>query len=277
MTEVALLAERPESQVSGEAARIYAEIRRLTGVPMAALIYRHLATIPGGLEWAWSLLEPALRGGRVQQPAWRLADAADLPVFPAIPRAALRAVGIGEADERAIVAVLDAYNRANPVNIVALRYLAHHLAGVERVVPVAWPSWEPPVALPPLPAMIDPQAMGTTLRQLMVLLTDRGTDRPPSPLWPSMYRHLAHWPAFLGLASVIVLPAFGAIDTAAERVRRQADDAAAGLAGQVRPTGGMAPPVQGARLLAAIDAFTARIPEMVVIGGLLRRAMPSAA
>jgi hypothetical protein len=36
------------------------------------------------------------------------------------------------------------------------------------------------------------------------------------------------------------------------------------------------PPIAAHReqLLSAIDSFTLRIPEMVVIGGLLRRAMP---
>jgi hypothetical protein len=33
--------------------RIYADIRRESGTPLVNLIYRHLATIPGGLEWVW--------------------------------------------------------------------------------------------------------------------------------------------------------------------------------------------------------------------------------
>jgi hypothetical protein len=31
--------------------RIYADIKNASGTPLVNLIYRHLATIPGGLEW----------------------------------------------------------------------------------------------------------------------------------------------------------------------------------------------------------------------------------
>ena len=124
-----LLAELPESDAAGELRRIYGEIRRLSGVPMVALIWRHLATLPGALEWAWSLVEPAMRAGAVQQAAWQLAAQARVPRQAAIAAAALRAAGIGEADERAIAEVLDAYNRANPVNFMMVRCLSLHLAG----------------------------------------------------------------------------------------------------------------------------------------------------
>src|SRR4051812_6357397 len=123
----ALLEELPEARASGEQRHIYAEIRRLSAVPMVALIYRHLATIPGALEWAWSVLEPALRAGAVQESAWQLAGRARVSRQPALPAAALRAVGIAEADQRAIAQVLDAYNRANPVNIVGVRCLSLQL------------------------------------------------------------------------------------------------------------------------------------------------------
>ena len=53
------LPELPESEATGDKARIYGEIRTLGGVPMVALIYRHLATLPGALEWMWEALSPA--------------------------------------------------------------------------------------------------------------------------------------------------------------------------------------------------------------------------
>ena len=196
MPDAGLLAELPEAQAAGEARRIYAEIRRLCAVPMVALIYRHLATIPGALEWAWAALGPALRSGRLQQQAWRLA--ADVATPPcALPRAALRSVGLGAADEAAIAAVLDAYNRANPVNILALRCLALQLGNEAAGAPAAddtaaAPAWTPPPAPAPLPPMVEPQAMHADVRALVLLRTDRTDDSAaPSPLWPSLYRHLA--------------------------------------------------------------------------------------
>lgn len=272
-----LLQELPEAHATGELRRIYAEIRRLSGVPMVALIYRHLATIPGALEWAWALLEPAMRAGAVQDAAWRLAGRARIPRQPAIPAAALRAAGIEEADERAIAQVLDAYNRANPVNIVAVRCLSLHLDGhPPAATEASWPTWEAPAAIASLPAMVNPQAMTPTVRELAMLLTDRGATEAPSPLWPSLYRHLAHWPAFLGFAAVVVPPAFEAIDAAAAKLRQQVDDAAVTIASRLStphpaPAGAQARQLQG-----AIGQFSGRIPEMVVIGRLLRGALPAA-
>lgn len=273
-----LLAELSEADAVGEVRHIYGEIRRLSAVPMVALIWRHLATMPGTLEWAWSILEPAMRAGVVQQAAWQLARAARVPRQPAIPVAALRAVGIGEADQRAITEVLDGYNRANPVNIVMVRCLSLHLAGqagAQRQQP--WPQWEPPPPPAELLPMVNPDAMTPTVHALALLLTDRGSDAAPSNLWPSLYRNLAHWPAFLGYAAVLVPPEFDAIDVAAARMRQDVDGTAVDIAARLEAGAGRAAPTgeQALQLQSAIEKFSGRIPEMVVIGNLLRAALPS--
>jgi hypothetical protein len=247
---------------------------------MVALIYRHLATIPGALEWAWGVLEPAMRAGAVQEAAWRLARRARVARQRAIPGAALAAADLSATDVRAIAQVLDAYNRANPVNIVALRCLSLQLAGcAQEGADEAWPQWTPPPSVPSLPPMVNPGAMTATVRELAVLLTDRCASAQPSPLWPSLYRHLAHWPAFLGYAAVLVPPEFEAIDAAAAHLRREVDDAAATIALRLRPAPAHPAPAaaQAQQLQAAIMQFTRRIPEMVVIGNLLRGALPDAA
>ena len=273
-----LLAELSEADASGEQRRIYGEIKRLSAVPMVALIYRHLATIPGALEWVWGLVGPALRAGQLQERAWQLAVASTIPGDRTIPRAALRAAGIDARNEKAIQQVLDAYNRANPVNMLVVACLARHLAGVDRATMTAAPAptWQPPPAPEPLPPMVDPAVMGAPVRELVLLLTDRQDGRAPSPLWPSLYRHLAYWPAMLGYASVLVVPEFAAIDTAAARLRVQVGATAEQLVKEVAPPPGPVPPriAQREGLQSAIDRFSVRIPEMIVIGGLLRRAMP---
>lgn len=142
--------------------------------------------------------------------------------------------------------MLDAYNRANPVNMLVVGCVAQHLAGTVDMAAAAPPAfaWQPPAA--------------------------------PAPLWPSLYRHLTHWPAMLGYASVLVVPEFAAIDASAARLREQGARAAAELARRIVPPRGVAPPAaaQRAGLQSAIDRFSVRIPEMVVIGTLLRRALP---
>jgi hypothetical protein len=273
-----LLAELPEDQARGDILYIYQEIRRLSAVPMVALIWRHLATVPGALEWAWGLLEPALRAGALQQVAWELAERARIPRQPAIAVAALRVAGISEDDQRGITETLDGYNRANPVNIVMVRCLSLHLAGKAGVTrPKAWPQWQPPPAPPALPPMVHPGAMSSTVQALALLLTDRSPDAAPSSLWPSLYRHLAHWPAFLGYASLMVPPEFEAIDTAAARMRQQVDKASAALASCLVPASLWPAPSgqQLGQLQRALAQFSVRIPEMVVIGHLLRAALPA--
>lgn len=272
-----LLDELPEAQATGEQRRIYSEIRRLSAVPMVALIYRHLATIPGALEWAWALIEPAMLTGQLQQRAWDMAAAAVIPGDRAIPHAALRVAGIDAAAEAAIGQVLDAYNRSNPVNMLVVGCLAQHLAGQGgQAAPASAIHWQPPPAPLPLPAMVDPAAMTPAMRELVLLLTDRDAGRAPSPLWPSLYRHLANWPAMLGYASIVIVPEFAAIDAAAALLRQQATGAAADFARQTAPSAVFVAPEAGERdrLQSAIDRFGSRIPEMVVIGGRLRRALP---
>lgn len=275
-----LLPELPETEASGNTREIYSEIRRLCGVPMVALIYRHLATIPGALEWAWALLRPAMTSGLLQERAWELAAGNSLPFSASIPRPALRVAGISADDQRTIANVLDAYNRANPVNILAVQYLAHllHRTAADATDLPPFSSWEAPQALAPLPAMIEPQDMDPKVRELVGLLTDRGEPRPSRDL-PSLYRHLARWPNMLGFAAVIVTPAFPAIDAAAGRLREEVLLAAGRLATRTFHASGISPPTAPHRkqLESAIDSFTLRIPEMVVIGALLRRALPDGA
>lgn len=129
LEKLPLLSELSEDQARGDILQIYQEIRRLSAVPMVALIWRHLATIPGTLEWAWDFLAPAMRGGALQQMAWQLAEKTRIPRQPVIDVAALRAVGISEEDQLGITDTLDGYNRTNPVNFVMVRCLSLHLAG----------------------------------------------------------------------------------------------------------------------------------------------------
>lgn len=304
----ALLDELPEAQARGEALRIYGEIRRLSGVPMVALIYRHLATLPGALEWAWSLVGPLMASGRLPERAWRAAREAALPAGPRIPRAALRALGITDADEAAVDGVLQAYNRANPVNVLVVRLLqvqlARDAASQAHQAPLApqaawatsagaagpaeggpsvgagptpWPDWQPPTPVTSLPAMVPPAEMSPSVRELVILLTDRVEGGTPSALWPSLYRHLAHWPGLLALFAVIVEPAFPRVDAAAAGLGAAIDEAVAELSAALPHTTTPGPAGAAAEgLRAGLASFSARIPEMVVLGALLAASMPAA-
>ncbi|SIO40405.1 hypothetical protein SAMN05443247_04908 [Bradyrhizobium erythrophlei] len=49
-SQLPVLPEIRQEDASAAVARIYSDIKRASGTPLVNLIYRHLATIPGGLE-----------------------------------------------------------------------------------------------------------------------------------------------------------------------------------------------------------------------------------
>src|SRR5687768_207550 len=115
-----LLAEVAERDAPPEIAAIYGEMRRFTRLPLVNLIYRHLATIPGALPWAWGLLRPAFADGSLEAAAGRVHAALSLPSLDPITPAALDASGLSRADREQVEEVIAAYNRGNSLNLVGL-------------------------------------------------------------------------------------------------------------------------------------------------------------
>jgi hypothetical protein len=68
-----------EAAASGEIAAIFADIRRVLGVEVVNLVWRHLATIPDALPWTWGMLRPLYVNGTIA------AEAAALLHPPAKP------------------------------------------------------------------------------------------------------------------------------------------------------------------------------------------------
>ena len=52
-----------ERDATGVTAAIYADIRAVLGVGVVNLIWRHLATMPGALPWAWETVRPLYVSG----------------------------------------------------------------------------------------------------------------------------------------------------------------------------------------------------------------------
>ena len=262
------LAEVAEDAARGETARIYNEIRRLSAVPFVALIYRHLATHPGALESAWRTVGPLLQSGAVQRLAWRLATDAwhgagiDLS-GDVMGLDASTAVGIGR--------LLDAYNRANPVNLAVVSLLRDG-RGHDAKTGMVEPShhWAAPpmiAALPPIPAL---DALAPEVRACVEAFAKPAGRETPA-LVPTLYRHLAHWPGFLARVQLEVLPRLdsGAFDPAIDRFRGAMQREAAALGVRVQVVNDPA-----LRELAPVwDRFTAVIPEMVIVGRFLSRGL----
>ena len=112
-----------EAEATGEIAALYADIRASLGVPVVNLIWRHLATFPGALAWAWNAVRPVYVVGSAAALAAAFRRDLQLPSLPAVPPDALRAAGIDPAAEAAISAVLASYDRSNSTNLIALSAL----------------------------------------------------------------------------------------------------------------------------------------------------------
>ncbi len=222
----------PESEAEGATALLYADIRAVLGVPVVNLIWRRLAFFPGGLEWAWSAVRPLYASGAAATGAALLRDRTPLPDLPPWPEAALAAAGLGEPERAAIAHMLASYDRGNRLNQVALGALLPALEGAvsEAAPPIAPAAGDPPVegALPPLPAL---EALSPPVRALALAL-DRLGGGDDDEIVTSLWRHLAHWPAFLALAWTAL--------AGPDRDGRLARTIAAGAAAAARVSAGVA-------------------------------------
>lgn len=264
------LEEVSEKSASGETARIYAEIRRLSGVPMAALIYRHLATHPGALESVWKIAGPLLQGGVLQERAWKIAREAGRVQAPVLPHDIAM---LNDETMQRIVGVVDAYNRANPVNFLLVSVI-RAASGVDGAASTSTPGvdWTPPPPIGQIPAIVPVEELPADVRVLVDAFAKRESE-DGAVLVPTLYRHLAHWPIFLGYAHREVLPRLGAgsFQPSIEAFRSAIQRDAVVL---VRENAIQADPLLHSTALQAVwTRFTGLIPELVVVGQFLHGAL----
>lgn len=256
-----------EADATGETARIFADIRETLGSPVVNLIWRHLATVDGGLEWAWTAARPIYASRQAQAAAQRLYDRLEEPLPCPLPPGALASVGVADADLSKVHAVADGYNRGNGPNLVALTALLVSPAGVAPNAPV-----KPSSAPTPLPRLLSEGDVSAETWKLVRAINLLGA-RPDEPILATMYRHLAHWPGLLALmhAGWSPLADDGRLGDAIERARKISREEGARLA-HLRADAG--PPPEAAR--AALVEFTDHvICRMVPIGRALSKWLPA--
>jgi hypothetical protein len=263
----AALPELRESEAPPDIAAIYAALRRASGVPLVNLIHRHLATLPGVLPWVWQAIRPPLEDGRLAGARARLAAAVPLPPASLLPEGALT-----EAERAEVAALVETYNRGNLTNLILLTALRRALEGAPAEPAPPPPVIAPPTMLPvppPLPKLADlPAELATAVRALAARHGDGGVV-------PSLYLHLAHWPAippalpgWLGEALDPAAIAAGR-DAALRLAEREADALRPALALQ-----GEVPNGHGPAVLTVLGTFTRQvIPAMVPIGLALGRTL----
>jgi hypothetical protein len=269
-----VLPEMREADAPDQIRSIYEDIRRLSAVPMAALIYRNLATHPGVLEEIWAAIGPLFRAGRIQEAAWRIArDTTTANVLPPIEEHARAVLGLTGDALHQVRHVLDAYNRANPVNVLAMLSLAARLTrdGAAKTLPNV--NWMPPEPIPgPLPQMTAPDGITPELR---LLINDLGPgDRSKlHPIVPSLYRHLTPWPGYLAAHHIVLVPRLrdGSLVQVARNVHLAMAREAAAIADHLPPLERLAATHRATETMA--DFSTTNIPLMIVVGRGMRDAL----
>ena len=273
------LREITEAEATGDIAVVYDEIRRTYAVPYVSSLFRHLATYPGLLPWAWRILRPALVSGAVQHLAWRRVDVARLPRLPRLSPETLAGLGVGAADLGAIRTVCRSFTRVSPVNLVVAACLARalgheRLSGVESAF-----TLEParlPAPLPAMPAMVPATAMAPGTRAALAAFE---TELAGEVFVPGLYRVLANWPGLLAQLSVSLAPLLRdpAVQDACERIADRITAVAPSVLAALDPPEEPAPlsPGETAAVLSAVRTYRGTSPQMVGFGTLILRALPA--
>ncbi len=264
-----------EAEAEGDIAALYGDIRATLGVPVVNLIWRHLAVFPGGLSWAWDALKPLYASGAIGSQAAALRAGLEVPALTGLSGPALGAAGLSADDLARIEMIQRSYERSNALNIIALGALLAHLDGTSA----------PPGEAPPPPADEDPVAgempvllaLDDMSPPARALVEDLNRIGGRDEILASMYRHLAHWPAYLALVHTLIAPfaAHGRLEPLILGVISDGRRRAAQLAGSLaRPETALTDDVRP-QIRAALSQFINEpIGKMIAIVPLIRRALP---
>lgn len=268
-----VLPELAVEDAEGEIRSIYKTIEAALGVRLVNLVYRHLATVPGALEWAWYTVGEHFQAGVFAERSKALVPG---PEGVPVQRISMRSAGLSVAEAGQVIATLDAYNRANPMNALSLRVIALALESGRPAVPV--PLVAPPaVDLPTLLPMMPLDGLDASTMELLHRLA-RLTTGGESKIVPSLFRHFVQWPVLLGQLAdwMEELSDGGSIDDRAAGVFKLADDIARDIY-ETLPVPGenatLPDPVTRRTLVDTIEMFPPTICRMIVIAGLLRAAL----
>jgi hypothetical protein len=266
-----MLPELREAEAPPEIAALYEDMRRTMRLPLVNLIYRHLATMPGVLPFVWRLVRPAMASGVLDAAHARVLAGTPPLALAQLDGAPLEAGAFGK-ERCAALAVVRSYNRGNGLNLVALSAvrlaLEHPDAIPVRPAPPPGPPPDPAPRIPPIPALGDlAPDIAETVRGLA------GLHGGGAGVIPSLYLHLAHWPAVLGAVAARLQPTLA--DGSVERGREAAVALAQAEARRLVPAlaASEAPPREHLAAVASVlDRFTQRvIPEMIPVGLALER------
>lgn len=249
-----------EAAATGEIAELFDDIRTTVGVRVVNLVWRHLATMDGALPWAWAAVKPLYLKGLPDAAMATFHETMDVPRLPSLA-----------GDEPASVdAVLASYDHSNTINLFALGALRAWLRGEvarDGTVAPGLRKAAPDLALPKLASEEDvaPETWALVLR------LNKFGDEPQPLILASMYRHLAHTPAFLQRVEGALAPV--AADGSLRRAILGNRQVAAELSSRIARAISAKRPVLAAEIEEAVGLFVDHaIGKMVTICRAIRTA-----
>ncbi len=265
-----MISEVRPADASPEIAAIYADIRAVSGVPVVNLIWRHFASLPGVLEWAWEAVRPLIGSEEIAAARQRLEAAVEIPAVTARTGANWEEAGVPAAELADIRAVVTGYIRGNLTNLIALTALRLRLDRPDASPASFSPAPEQSRA-PPLPPLLRADALPAGVARDVRALAAKHDGTSDGTI-PSLYLALAVWPGVLRVLPVW-LEALYAPDTLRE-ARSSAVRAAEAEASALLPAIGPAPP--GLPVMRpTLDRFTRLvIPDMVPVCLALKDLLP---
>ncbi len=241
----------------------------------------HFAVFPGFLSWVWEFVGPELESGLLAGHALKNVD--DLPIvqLPVVTAQDLTDCGIDAEAHALIDAMLATYNRMNPINLSLITAIRNKLdvnfqrpSDTIKLEMIEAPASGPAHSLP-APLNVDTLAddLRTKIAELSAAIPSPGVQ-----VTPTLYRHLAIWPEFVfhlapGMLAAIkrgdVEERMGMLTQATQplvqHVMQRADE-------RQLPD---APLDDPAAMVRTLDTFAYVIPQLIVIGTALRKAIPA--
>ena len=112
-----------ETEATGEVANIFADIRSTMEIPLLTSIWRSLVSVDGGLVATWAAAKPLYLTGQPEAALGRIMGRTTLPVLEPLVPGQLSCAGVLPEELSLVRGIIDAYNRSNRMNMVALTAL----------------------------------------------------------------------------------------------------------------------------------------------------------
>ncbi len=184
-----------EAEATGEIAEIFADIRATMQLPLITSIWRTIVDVVGGLQAAWPPTKLLYETGQPEAALHRILGRVTLPIPQPIVSGQLECAGVNAEDLPRIQAIVDAYNRSNGMNLLALTGLVVPKSGT----PVDEPRPAPHSAWPALPRLREKSEIDEVTWTLLQNVNRIGMTGHGGSGIATLWRHLAAWPGLLAV------------------------------------------------------------------------------